>query len=144
MPEPLDGQTHYIHPTLREPTSAFYSCIPTRMHGPTCIFWANLRPFSLERAPRQLEGIADKVHVYEQLCTFSIIIMVFQLIQARACARPYISHMQAPSSHTPRAEQPQKLNFHPRMGVISRTAHSALEDLFFFFTLLMWVDEGTL
>ena len=29
------------------PTSAFYSCIPTGMHGPTCIFWANLTLFSL-------------------------------------------------------------------------------------------------
>jgi hypothetical protein len=29
------------------PTSAFYSCIPTIMCGPTCIFWANLTPFSL-------------------------------------------------------------------------------------------------
>jgi hypothetical protein len=25
---------------------AFYSCIPTEMHGPTCVFWANLTPFS--------------------------------------------------------------------------------------------------
>jgi hypothetical protein len=29
------------------PTSAFFSCIPTRTHGPTCVFWANLTPFSL-------------------------------------------------------------------------------------------------
>ena len=29
--------------------SAFYSCIPTGMHGPTCIFWASLIPFSLKR-----------------------------------------------------------------------------------------------
>jgi hypothetical protein len=29
------------------PTSAFYSCINTITHGPTCIFWANLTPFSL-------------------------------------------------------------------------------------------------
>ena len=26
----------------------FYRCIPTGMHGPTCIFWANLTPFSLQ------------------------------------------------------------------------------------------------
>jgi hypothetical protein len=26
--------------------SAFHRCIPTGMHGPTCIFWANLIPFS--------------------------------------------------------------------------------------------------
>jgi hypothetical protein len=25
----------------------FFSCIPTGMHGPTCIFLANLTPFSL-------------------------------------------------------------------------------------------------
>jgi hypothetical protein len=29
------------------PTSAFYGCMPTGMHGPTCIFWANLALFSL-------------------------------------------------------------------------------------------------
>jgi hypothetical protein len=29
-------------------TLAFSSCIPTGMHGPTCICWANLTPFSLE------------------------------------------------------------------------------------------------
>jgi hypothetical protein len=28
------------------PTSAFYSCVLTGMHGPTGIFWANLTPFS--------------------------------------------------------------------------------------------------
>ena len=31
------------------PTSAFYTCTPTGMHGPACIFWANLTPFSLQR-----------------------------------------------------------------------------------------------
>jgi hypothetical protein len=25
-----------------------FSCIPSGMHGPTCIFWANLKPFSLQ------------------------------------------------------------------------------------------------
>jgi hypothetical protein len=30
------------------PTSAFYSCIPTGMHGPTYIFWANLTLCSLK------------------------------------------------------------------------------------------------
>ena len=29
------------------PTSAFYSCSPTGMHGPPYIFWANRTPFSL-------------------------------------------------------------------------------------------------
>jgi hypothetical protein len=27
---------------------SLYCCIPTGMHGPTCIFWANLTPFSLQ------------------------------------------------------------------------------------------------
>jgi hypothetical protein len=30
------------------PTSAFYSCIPTGMYGPTCIVWADLTPFALQ------------------------------------------------------------------------------------------------
>ena len=34
------------------PTSAFYSCIPTGMYGPTCIIWWNLTPFSLEASSR--------------------------------------------------------------------------------------------
>jgi hypothetical protein len=29
------------------PTSASYSCVPTGVHGPACVFWANLKPFSL-------------------------------------------------------------------------------------------------
>jgi hypothetical protein len=33
---------------LVPPTSAFYSYIPTGVHGPTCIFWANITPFSLQ------------------------------------------------------------------------------------------------
>ena len=28
--------------------STLYSCTPAGMYGPTCIFWANLRPFSLQ------------------------------------------------------------------------------------------------
>jgi hypothetical protein len=31
------------------PTSAIYSCIPTEMHRPTCILWANLTPFLLQK-----------------------------------------------------------------------------------------------
>jgi hypothetical protein len=27
------------------PTSAFHNCIPTELHGPTWIFWANLTTF---------------------------------------------------------------------------------------------------
>jgi hypothetical protein len=30
------------------PTSALYSCFATGMHGPTCIFWADLTAFSLQ------------------------------------------------------------------------------------------------
>ena len=26
----------------------FYSCVPTGVHGPTCILWANLTPFSTQ------------------------------------------------------------------------------------------------
>ena len=41
-----------VHSSLRLRSwhsSAFYSCIPIWIHGPTCIFWANLTPFSLGR-----------------------------------------------------------------------------------------------
>jgi hypothetical protein len=31
---------------------AFYSCISTGMHGPTCIFWANMTAFSLRVRPK--------------------------------------------------------------------------------------------
>ena len=44
------------------PTSAFYGCIPFGMHGPTCIFWANLTPFSLKhllRVPDYLWVVED-------------------------------------------------------------------------------------
>jgi hypothetical protein len=34
------------HQVRKTPTSAFYSCIPTGVHGPSGIFWANLTPFS--------------------------------------------------------------------------------------------------
>ena len=30
------------------PPSAFYRCVPTGMHGPTCVFWADLTAFSLQ------------------------------------------------------------------------------------------------
>jgi hypothetical protein len=32
------------------PTAAFCSCLPSGAHGPTCIFWANLTPFSPQDA----------------------------------------------------------------------------------------------
>ena len=41
------------------PTSAFYSCIPTGMCGPTCIFWATLTHSSLlgqRRLPERPDG----------------------------------------------------------------------------------------
>jgi hypothetical protein len=34
------------------PTSAFCRCLPTRMHGPTCIFWANLTLVVLAKGAR--------------------------------------------------------------------------------------------
>ena len=64
----------------------------------------------LQQVMAQLESIVEKVTSYEQLCTISIVVMVVQLTQ--------------------------KLNFHPRMGMISRTVHAALEDLVFFFIIL--------
>ena len=43
---PSLGDEH--HPSEKDgPTSAFHSCIPTGMHGPTRIFWASLTPLSL-------------------------------------------------------------------------------------------------
>jgi hypothetical protein len=33
-------------------SSLLYSCTPAGMHGPTCIFWANLTPFSLKARVR--------------------------------------------------------------------------------------------
>ena len=38
------------------PTSVFYCCIPAGMHGPTCIFWADLTPF-LPKAPTLLRDV---------------------------------------------------------------------------------------
>jgi hypothetical protein len=38
------------------PNSAFSSCVPTEMHGPTCIFWANLAPFSLHHRAQPQVG----------------------------------------------------------------------------------------
>jgi hypothetical protein len=38
----------------------FCSCIPTRMHGPICIVWANLTPFSLKlRKAGRCEHVID-------------------------------------------------------------------------------------
>ena len=35
---------------------AFYSCIPTGVRGPTYIFWADLKPFSLQDVSLRREG----------------------------------------------------------------------------------------
>jgi hypothetical protein len=37
------------------PTSALYICVPTGTYGPTCIVWASLTPFSLQRTSRVRE-----------------------------------------------------------------------------------------
>jgi hypothetical protein len=42
-------------------TSAFYSCIPTGMPGPTCIFWTNLTPFPLQKHQRSPRLSAEEV-----------------------------------------------------------------------------------
>ena len=44
--------------TARPVARAFYSCTPTGMHGPVCIFWGNLTPFSLQR-PRPRHDADD-------------------------------------------------------------------------------------
>ena len=41
------------------PTSIFYSCIPTGMHGPTWICWANLTPFCVHTANENCTGLAQ-------------------------------------------------------------------------------------
>jgi alkaline phosphatase D len=45
------------------PTSALYRCVPTGMCGPTCTFWANLTPCSLQRwfrSPFKDAGLAAR------------------------------------------------------------------------------------
>jgi hypothetical protein len=42
-------------PRSRSNFSLLFSCVPTGMHGPTCIFWANLTPFALPAAQRARE-----------------------------------------------------------------------------------------
>ena len=57
---PLDSLPGHFRRRVRKtpgcpevgPTAAFYRCITTGMHGPTCIYWANLTPFSLGQSPR--------------------------------------------------------------------------------------------
>jgi hypothetical protein len=51
------GERRCVGPEV-EPASALYSCIPIGMHGPTCIFWANLTPFALIGTPRSPRGAA--------------------------------------------------------------------------------------
>ena len=38
------------------PTSALYSCVPTGVHGPTCICWANLTAFLLQSRNRYMSS----------------------------------------------------------------------------------------
>jgi hypothetical protein len=70
------------------PTSAFCSCIPAGMHGPTCIFWANLTPLSLKipapaapapaPAPAAEEG--DKKILGLSTTVFAIVVVVVLLL----------------------------------------------------------------
>jgi hypothetical protein len=58
--EPQVRKTPEIGPEVG-PTLVFHSCVPTGMDGPTCIFWANLTPFSpqrtLERGAAAVAGL---------------------------------------------------------------------------------------
>ena len=47
------------------PTSTFYRCITTGMHGPTSIFWANLTPVLLMGAPRNGQWKQNKHNVQD-------------------------------------------------------------------------------
>ena len=47
--------------------SPFYRCIPMGMHGPTCIFWANLTPFSLARRTRYLSRRHRSRTMYDRM-----------------------------------------------------------------------------
>jgi hypothetical protein len=41
------------------------SCIPTGTHGPTCIFWADLTPFALQRLTADAAALSnDEFGVY--------------------------------------------------------------------------------
>jgi hypothetical protein len=44
------------------PTSAFYSCIPTGMRGPTCVFWASLTPSLAQDHGRLLHHAGRQRH----------------------------------------------------------------------------------
>jgi energy-coupling factor transporter ATP-binding protein EcfA2 len=60
MDSPRWGRRH-VGPKVG-PTPASYSCVPTGMHGPTCIFWASLTCFARKgpaRGPR-LEVLAPR------------------------------------------------------------------------------------
>jgi hypothetical protein len=46
-----ERETRQVGPEVG-PTPAISSCIPTGMHGPTCIFWVNLTPFPLRALRR--------------------------------------------------------------------------------------------
>jgi hypothetical protein len=52
------------------PTSAFYRRIPTGMHGPTSIFWANLIPFSLQG--KWVETLRDQ-NLYDCMSSYPAI-----------------------------------------------------------------------
>ena len=45
-----------------------FSCIPSGMHGPTCIFWANLTPFSLQRGDFAAAARGSLARAGETLC----------------------------------------------------------------------------
>jgi hypothetical protein len=51
----------YVVLRIRTRCCLLYRCVPTGMHGPTCIFWANLTPLSLDHGARTLPaGVAGR------------------------------------------------------------------------------------
>ena len=72
------------------PTSAFSRCTPTVMYGPTCIFWANLTPFSLQAMAKAVAAVrAEPPRVRlrvdaAKVSTYYIVMVHWSSVQAYA------------------------------------------------------------
>jgi hypothetical protein len=55
----LEQLEHAKNQVRKTPSSAFYSCTTTGMHGPTCMFWAKLTPFSIQTHSERHELLLD-------------------------------------------------------------------------------------